>query len=67
MLSGNLFPFLEGFSSGILRMIWGENATMFVGMTSRGWAATGKDLYGIQRVKWTGRLPFENAGRQGSI
>ncbi|MEZ4852471.1 MAG: auracyanin family protein, partial [Bacteroidia bacterium] len=56
---GICFPFLEGFSSGILRMIWGENATMFVGMTSRGWAATGKDLYGIQRVKWTGRLPFE--------
>ena len=56
---GICFPFMEGFSSGILRMIWGRNSTMFVGMTSRGWAATGKENYGIQRVKWNGKVPFE--------
>lgn len=56
---GICFPFLEGFASGILRFEWGTNGTLFVGMTSRGWRATGKDPYGIQRVKWTGRTPFE--------
>ncbi len=56
---GAAFPFREGFSSGILRMIWGSDASMFVGMTSRGWAATGKEPYGLQRLVWTGKTPFE--------
>jgi azurin len=32
---------------------------MFVGMTSRGWSSTGKDPYGLQRLVWTGKVPFE--------
>ncbi|MEZ4828868.1 MAG: plastocyanin/azurin family copper-binding protein [Bacteroidia bacterium] len=56
---GICFPFLEGFSSGVLRLLWGKNGTLFVGMTSRGWAATGEEDFGIQRVKWTGKMPFE--------
>ena len=56
---GAAFPFREGFSSGILRMIWGSDASMFVGMTSRGWASTGKKPYGLQRLVWTGKTPFE--------
>ncbi|MFP4093400.1 MAG: plastocyanin/azurin family copper-binding protein [Cyclobacteriaceae bacterium] len=56
---GACFPFREGFSSGILRMIWGNENTMFVGMTSRGWASTGKDMYGLQKLSWTGKMPFE--------
>ena len=56
---GAAFPFVEGFSSGILRMIWGSDHSMFVGMTSRGWASTGKESYGLQRLVWTGKTPFE--------
>ncbi|MFT7032737.1 MAG: azurin [Cyclobacteriaceae bacterium] len=56
---GASFPFIEGFSSGILRMIWGSDASMFVGMTSRGWSSTGKEQYGLQRLVWTGKIPFE--------
>ncbi len=56
---GAAFPFVEGFSSGILRMIWGSDNSMFVGMTSRGWAATGKKPYGLQRLVWSGKTPFE--------
>ncbi|WP_245576562.1 plastocyanin/azurin family copper-binding protein [Flexithrix dorotheae] len=56
---GAAFPFREGFSSGILRMIWGSDNSMFVGMTSRGWASTGGGMYGLQRLKWTGKMPFE--------
>ncbi len=56
---GAAFPFREGFSSGILRMIWGSDTSMFVGMTSRGWASTGKAPYGLQRLVWTGKVPFE--------
>lgn len=56
---GAAFPFVEGFSSGILRMIWGSDHSMFVGMTSRGWSSTGKEPYGLQRLVWSGRTPFE--------
>ncbi len=56
---GAVFPFVEGFSSGILRMVWGSDNSMFVGMTSRGWGSTGKELFGLQRLVWTGKTPFE--------
>ena len=56
---GVCFPFREGFQSGILRMRWGLDASMFVGMTSRGWSSTGKDEFGLQRLEWTGKTPFE--------
>ena len=56
---GACFPFREGFQSGLLRMVWGQDGSMFVGQTSRGWAATGKSPFGIQRVVWTGKMPFE--------
>lgn len=56
---GAAFGFVEGFSSGILRMIWAKDNSMFVGMTSRGWGATGKAPYGLQRLIWTGKTPFE--------
>ncbi|GAB3918692.1 plastocyanin/azurin family copper-binding protein [Larkinella terrae] len=56
---GACFPFRSGFQSGILRMAWGLDGSMFVGQTSRGWAATGKDPFGVQRLVWTGQTPFE--------
>jgi azurin len=56
---GVAFPFREGFSSGILRMAWGNDGSMFVGMTSRGWGSTGKAPFGLQRLIWTGKMPFE--------
>jgi azurin len=56
---GACFPFREGFMSGILRMKWGLDGSMFVGMTSRGWSSTGKENFGLQRIVWTGKVPFE--------
>lgn len=54
-----LFPFIEGFSSGVLRQVWGKDGTMFVGMTNRGWASTGRKPFGIQRLKYKNSVPFE--------
>lgn len=56
---GVVFPFREGFSSGILRMNWGPDGAMFVGMTSRGWGSTGSAPFGLQKLEWTGVMPFE--------
>ena len=56
---GACYPFREGWASGLLRVRWGVDGSMFGGMTSRGWASTGKDLYALQRMIWTGKTPFE--------
>jgi azurin/glucose/arabinose dehydrogenase len=56
---GAVFPFREGFASGVFREVWGKDGSMYVGQTSRGWGATGKAPYGLQRLAWTGKTPFE--------
>ena len=56
---GMVFPFREGFSSGILRLVWGSDGSMFAGMTARGWNSTGGGLYGLQQLVWNGKVPFE--------
>lgn len=56
---GICFPFKEGFSSGVLRMRWGADQTLFVGMTNRGWASTGKEPFGLEKLRWRGKIPFE--------
>jgi hypothetical protein len=56
---GAVFAFREGFMSGVFRQAWGKDGSMFVGQTSRGWGATGRAQYGLQRLVWTGKTPFE--------
>lgn len=56
---GAVFPFREGFSSGILRLCWGSDGSMFAGMTNRGWGSTGREPFGVQRLQWNGHIPFE--------
>ncbi len=56
---GFCINYREGFQSGILRERFGLDGSMFVGMTSRGWGSTGKDEFGLQRLVWNGKTPFE--------
>lgn len=56
---GAAIPFREGFASGVLRMAWDPEGGMMVGQTSRGWGATGKEPYALERLVWTGKIPFE--------
>lgn len=56
---GVVFPFRSGFHSGVLRLSWGSDGSLFAGMTNRGWSSTGDAPYGIDRLVWTGRIPFE--------
>ena len=32
---------------------------MFAGLTNRGWSSLGNASYGLQRLVWTGKTPFE--------
>ena len=61
---GACFPFKKGFESGVHRMAMAPadstgRASMFVGMTDRGWGSTGPKREGLQRLIWTGAAPFE--------
>lgn len=55
---GAAMPFLAGFASGVVRLLFGPDGSLFVGMTSRGWSSLGTHSYGLQRVSWTGEMPF---------
>ena len=56
---GAAFGFREGFQSGVLRMTWGKDGSLFVGQSNRGWGSTGPKPFGLQRLVWTGKTPFE--------
>jgi azurin len=56
---GAAFSFREGFQSGVLRMAFGNDGSLFVGETNRGWGSAGTKDYGLQRLIWTGKMPFE--------
>lgn len=56
---GACFPFRRGFASAVLRMEQGTDGSMFVGLTNRGWSSLGTASYGLQRLVWTGKIPFE--------
>ena len=54
-----VFPFKSGFASAVLRMAQGTDGSVFVGLTNRGWSSLGTAAYGLQRLVWTGKTPFE--------
>jgi hypothetical protein len=56
---GVCFPFLEGFNSGSLGLELTPNGKLFVGGTNRGWGSRGRKPFAIDRVDWTGEIPFE--------
>lgn len=56
---GASFDFRNNFQSGVLRMTWGHDGSMFVGETNRGWGSAGDKNEGFQRLIWNGKMPFE--------
>lgn len=56
---GVAFDFRSGFQSGVLRMAWGNDNSLYVGETNRGWGSAGNMTAGIQRLIWNGKMPFE--------
>jgi cytochrome c551/c552 len=56
---GASFDFRNNFQSGVLRMTWGHDGSLFVGETNRGWGSAGDKNEGFQRLIWNGKTPFE--------
>lgn len=55
---GVCFPFRSGFGSGSLSLKLTDRG-MFVGGTNRGWGSRGNKPYALDRIVWTGKVPFE--------
>ena len=56
---GVVFPFLKGFSSGVNRLTFGADGNLYVGGLQRTWACVAPDPAALERVKFTGKTPFE--------
>jgi hypothetical protein len=56
---GALFPFRQGFGSGVVPVRQGDDGSMFVGGTNRGWGSRGPKPFSVERLVWTGKVPFE--------
>ena len=56
---GVCIPFREGFGSGVLPMIQAPDGSLIVGGSNRGWGSAGPKPFSLERVVWTGKVPFE--------
>jgi hypothetical protein len=56
---GACFPFRSGFQCGINRLAFAPDGSLFAGQTNRGWGSIGGKSEGLQRLIYTGVLPFE--------
>src|SRR6185369_670580 len=53
------YPFRQGFGSGIVPVRFAPDGSLFAGGTSRGWGSRGTKNFSVERLAWTGKLPFE--------
>lgn len=56
---GACYPFREGLATGLLACQFTPQGDLIVGGTNRGWPVRGPRPYALQRLDWTGRVPFE--------
>ncbi|AMV17887.1 PQQ-dependent sugar dehydrogenase [Planctomyces sp. SH-PL14] len=56
---GACFNFRSGIGSGTLPIEFTPDGSMFVGGTNRGWGSRGNKPFSIERIGWTGKVPFE--------
>jgi len=56
---GACYPFREGLSTGILSVEFTPGGNLLCGGTNRGWPVRGIKPYALERVQWSGKMPFE--------
>jgi len=56
---GACYPFREGFDTGLLAVQFTPDGNLISGGTNRGWPVRGPKAYAVQRLDWTGKVPFE--------
>jgi len=56
---GACYPFREGLSTGILNVEFTSEGKLLCGGTNRGWPVRGIKPYALERIDWSGKMPFE--------
>ena len=56
---GASIMFRSGFRSGVMRMAFAPDGSLFVGETNRGWGSAGDANEGLQRLVYSNEMPFE--------
>lgn len=56
---GACYPFREGLSTGILTVEFTPGGKLLCGGTNRGWPVRGIKPFALERVEWSGKMPFE--------
>lgn len=56
---GAMWPMLKGFLSGVNRVTFGPDGNLYVGGCQRTWAAVAPLEAALERVSFTGKVPFE--------
>lgn len=56
---GACYPFREELSTGILNVQFTPDGNLLAGGTNRGWPVRGLKPFSLERLEWTGKMPFE--------
>jgi glucose/arabinose dehydrogenase len=56
---GACYPFREELSTGILNVQFTPDGNLLCGGTNRGWPVRGLKPFALERLDWTGEMPFE--------
>jgi glucose/arabinose dehydrogenase len=56
---GACYPFRQGHDCGIVPVRFAADGSLFVGGTNRGWGSRGTKPFSVERLVWTGKVPFE--------
>ena len=56
---GACYPFREGLSTGILNIQFTPAGNLICGGIVQGWPVRGIKPFALERVRWTGKIPFE--------
>ena len=56
---GACYPFREELSTGILNVQFTQDGNLLCGGTNRGWPVRGLKPFALERLDWTGKMPFE--------
>ncbi|HZZ78204.1 MAG TPA: hypothetical protein VFE62_06780 [Gemmataceae bacterium] len=56
---GACYPFRAGLSCGIVPVCFAPDGSLIVGGTNRGWGSRGTKPFSVERLVWTGKVPFE--------
>lgn len=56
---GACYPFREGLGTGVLNLVFTPGGNLLGGGTNRGWPVRGIKPFALERLDWSGVMPFE--------